>query len=110
MYQAQNSFISGIIDAYHPEKDIIDLGPGLSRGTPIAKPATYSEWAKNIAEEGKDSYKDYLDYIDGIYQEVSSALGILPETFNNLSISTKDIIGQALSRANDLTASNNIQT
>lgn len=101
MYQAQNNFIGNLVDAYQPSF-VDESGQKVA----IEKPATYSEWQDKIA--GKDkSYEAYSNYIDGIYENLAQALEIPIETFQNLSIATKNTIGTALSKANSLTQSTN---
>lgn len=96
MYQASNSFITSIIQAYN----------GKDFSAPIwnkekQRILTYSEWRKLAGNEDKTE-EDYLQEIDKLWEPLSEISNIPVQVLEQISTETKNAVGIAIQKANTL--------
>lgn len=96
MYQASNSFITSIIQAYNGGNFSASIWDKEKQ-----RILTYSEWKKQAGNEDKTE-EDYLQEIDTLWGPLSEISNIPVQVLEQLSIETKNTVGIAIQKANTL--------
>ncbi len=96
MYQASNSFITSIIQAYNGGNFSASIWDKEKQ-----RILTYSEWKKQAGNEDKTE-EDYLQEIDTLWEPLSEISNIPVQVLEQLSIETKNTVGIAIQKANTL--------